>query len=113
MRRELLLLDEMVVAAARIIELVGERSADDLEADNDRRDAVLWNYTVLGEAAAQLPADFVEQHDAIPWQRPAQLRNRIVHGYWSIDVSVLVKTARDQLPEFTTRLRSVRAELDQ
>ena len=80
MRREVLLLDEMISAAKRIIELVDDRSTEELEADRDSRDAVLWNYTVLGEAAAQLPAEFVEQHDDVPWRLPAQLRNRIVHG---------------------------------
>ena len=58
MQREVLLLDEMIGAANRIIELVDGRSIDELEADRDGRDAMLWNYTVLGEAAGQLPAGF-------------------------------------------------------
>jgi uncharacterized protein with HEPN domain len=38
---------------------------------------------------------------------PVRLRNRIVHGYWSIDVAVLHTTAREQLPDFTEDLRQV------
>jgi len=68
---------------------------------------------VLGEAAAQLPKEFIEQHGGVPWRRPAQLRNRIVHGYWSIDVSVLVRNATDQLPEFVAQLRAALAALEE
>ena len=113
MRREVVLLAEMICAAERIIELVGDRSEIDFEADRDGRDALLWNYTVLGEAAAQLPEEFMEQHEGVPWRRPSQLRNRIVHGYWSIDLSVLVRNATDQLPEFVAQLRAARAALEE
>ena len=44
---------------------------------------------MLGEAAAQLSADLKEQFPEIAWQQPSRLRNRIVHGYWSIDLEVL------------------------
>ena len=36
-----------------------------------------------------------------------RLRNRIVHGYWSIDLEVLHTTATEQLPAFTANLRTV------
>jgi uncharacterized protein with HEPN domain len=45
-----------------------------------RRDALLWNFTVLGEAASQLPAELKEEFPDVAWQLPVRLRNRIVHG---------------------------------
>ena len=41
------------------------------------------------------------------WARPSQLRNRIVHGYWSIDLEILHATANDDLPAFATQLKAV------
>ena len=81
----------------------------ELDADRQRRDALLWSFTVLGEAAAQLSADLKEQFPEIAWQQPSRLRNRIVHGYWSIDLEVLHTTATDQLSAFTSDLRRVLA----
>jgi uncharacterized protein with HEPN domain len=49
----------------------------------------------------------------LPWQQPARLRNRIVHGYWSIDLEVLHTTAAEQLPAFANDLRKVLTALDQ
>jgi hypothetical protein len=62
MRRDLVLLDEMIEAAERVQDLCDGVTADDLEADRLRRDAVLWNFTVLGEAAGQLSEDLRSAH---------------------------------------------------
>ncbi len=106
-QREVLLLGEMVDAAEQAQLLASGRDVADLESDRQRRDALLWNFTVLGEAAAQLPDDFKAAHPDVNWARPSQLRNRIVHGYWSIDLEILHATAVDDLPTFVAQLRLV------
>ena len=47
-----------------------------------------------------------ERFADIPRQQPARLRNRIVHGYWSIDLEILHTTATEQLPAFASELRN-------
>jgi hypothetical protein len=42
-----------------------------------------------------------------------RLRNRVVHGYWSVDVGVLHTTASEQLGEFVQLLRGALAELSE
>lgn len=112
MRREVLLIGEMIDAAEQARTLVAGFDLDALEADRQRRDALLWNFTVLGEAAAQLAPDVKDRFPEIPWSRPAQLRNRIIHGYWSIDLEILFTTATDLLPAFVAQLRSARSALE-
>ena len=107
MQRDILLLTEMIDAAEQAQQLAAGVTVSQLEADRQRRDALLWNFTVLGEAAGQLSAGLRERFPDIPWQQPTRLRNRIVHGYWSIDVEVLHTTATSQLPTFTADLRNV------
>ena len=62
---------------------------------------------MLGKAAGQLSAEVKDKFPEIAWQQPIRLRNRIVHGYWSIDLEVLHTTATEQLPAFTASLRHV------
>src|SRR5450759_1343384 len=57
MRRDVLLLEEMIEAAVQAVELIEGVAVEDLAADRIRRDALLWNFAVLGEAAAQLSAE--------------------------------------------------------
>lgn len=107
MQRDLLLLGEIVEAAERLKDLTDGLTVEDIEEDNLRRDALLWNFTVLGEATAQLSEELRSAHDSVEWRRPSQLRNRIVHGYWSIDLEILVSTAHNDLPQFVDAVRQV------
>jgi len=54
MQRDVLLLTEMIDAAEQAQQLVHGVTVGQLGADRQRRDALLWNFTVLGEAAGQL-----------------------------------------------------------
>lgn len=107
MQRDELLVGEMVEAATRATDLVRGHTVEQVEADRDRREALLWNFTVLGEASAQVSNDTKAAHPDVGWRNPTQLRNRIVHGYWSIDFEILHTTATDQLPVFVKQLRAV------
>ena len=111
MQRDLLLLGEMIAAAERASQLAGHVTLEQLQADRLRSESLLWNFTVLGEAAAQLSDAVKQRFPQIPWQQPARLRNRIVHGYWSIDMEILHTTASDQLPPFASDLRNVLSTL--
>ena len=112
MRRELLLISQMIEAAEQASVLVAGIELANLQADRQRRDALLWNFTVLGEAAAQLDDQVKARFADIPWAQPARLRNRVVHGYWSIDLEILHTTATDLLPAFVDQLRAVLAVLE-
>ncbi|WP_235939894.1 DUF86 domain-containing protein [Occultella kanbiaonis] len=57
----------------------------------------MWHFTVLGEAAGQVPPEVKDAHPKVAWRAATRLRNRIVHGYWDIDVETLVATAADDL----------------
>jgi uncharacterized protein with HEPN domain len=104
MRRDLLLLREMRDAALAIRDLIGDRTAAQVDDDAVRRSALLWHFTVLGAAASQLPTDTKDAHPEIAWAGATRLRNRIVHGYWDIDIETLVATAVDDLPTMIDQL---------
>jgi uncharacterized protein with HEPN domain len=113
MQRDILLLTEMIDAAEQAQQLAAGVTVSQLETDRQRRDALLWNFTVLGEAAGQLSDEVKGRFPDVAWQQPMRLRNRIVHGYWSIDLEVLHTTATEQLPAFAAGLRTVLSALDE
>jgi uncharacterized protein with HEPN domain len=81
MQRDILLLSEMVDAAEQAQRLVAGLSAAEVGADRMRRDSLLWNFTVLGEAATLVSGETKARFPDIPWRNPVRLRNRVVHGY--------------------------------
>lgn len=113
MQRDQILIAEMIEAIDKLVEILGERDVTSLLQDEIRRDALLWNFAVLGEAANQLSDDLRTQNPRVPWRRPIDLRNRIVHGYWEVDLNIIVNTIRIDLPSFRYDLADIsRNELD-
>jgi uncharacterized protein with HEPN domain len=111
MRREALLLDEIISAAQRATDIATRHGVDDLAGNLDARDALLWNLTVIGEAVSQLPEDLRAQYPQVPWSQPVRLRNRIVHGYWSVDLDVIHAVALGDLPDFVDQIRTITEQL--
>ena len=109
MRRDAILLAEIISAIERILEITSGSSAADVEGTADRRDALLWNFTVLGEAVSQLSPELKAAHPSVPWSDASRTRNRIVHGYWSADVELLLAIARDDLPLFLDGVKVILA----
>ena len=105
MQRDILLLTEMIDAAEQAHQLTAGITIGQLKTDRQRRDALLWNFTVLGEAPDSFPLKSRTGSPAYPG--PPRLRNRIVHGYWSIDLEILHTTAAGLLPAFAADLRHV------
>lgn len=52
-----------------------------LSTDRLRRDALRWNFVVLGEAATQPSDELRKRFPEVACRQPARLRNRIIHGY--------------------------------
>jgi uncharacterized protein (DUF433 family)/uncharacterized protein with HEPN domain len=82
MRRDQLFLAEMIDPAEQAHRLAGETSVEDLSKDRQRRDALMWNFTVLGEASTQVSDGLKSRFGDVGWEQPAWFAHRVVHGYW-------------------------------
>lgn len=60
--------------------------------------AVLWNISIIGEAARHVPAEVMAAHPDIPWLPMRDMRNRIVHGYDTVDAEIVWQVVEVELP---------------
>lgn len=107
MQRDLVLVGEMISSANASIEIMGTLEAAELLMNRLRRDAILWNMSILGEASTQISDSLKSEHPEIPWRAPAQLRNRIIHGYWEVDLDIIVAVVRNDLPPLIAQLQAI------
>jgi uncharacterized protein with HEPN domain len=70
-------------------------------------DAVVRNFTVIGEAARNLPAEVETRYSGLPWSNMRGMRNVVVHAYFDVDAAILWETARHDLPPLTSGLRQI------
>jgi uncharacterized protein with HEPN domain len=84
-------------AIERIQSYTSGMAREELESDQRTLDAVVWNLTVLGEAARQVPDDVTDANPEIPWPQIRGTRNRIVHGYDRIDFGIVWEVIQQEL----------------
>jgi uncharacterized protein with HEPN domain len=75
--------------------------------DEKTRYAVMRGYEILGEAVRQLPDALKSANPDIPWATMAAVRNRIAHGYFGIDDSILFITIEQDLTPLLPRLETL------
>jgi uncharacterized protein with HEPN domain len=49
------------------------------------QDAVIRNFEIIGEAASHL-SQRARARPGMPWAKIIAFRNRLIHGYWSVDL---------------------------
>jgi uncharacterized protein with HEPN domain len=71
------------------------------------QDAVIRNLEIIGEACVNLSPALTQANADIPWHKASGIRNRLVHGYFDVDLRVVWQTATDSLPGFAQQVRSL------
>ena len=104
-------LQHILQAASDACGFAGGMRKEAFLADRRTQQAVTMNLLIIGEAAAKMlerHADFVERHPEIPWRSMRGMRNRIVHGYFDIDLGLVWETVQTALPDLLRRLAGLR-----
>ncbi|OGY54755.1 MAG: hypothetical protein A2951_01995 [Candidatus Buchananbacteria bacterium RIFCSPLOWO2_01_FULL_56_15] len=108
-RNSKLYLDDIKTAIDKIDRYSKGLSFDLFSRDNLVVDAIVRNLGVIGEAAKNIPNDFKEEHQDIPWNKIAGMRNIIVHEYFSVDAEILWKTIKQDIPELKKLIDRVKS----
>jgi uncharacterized protein with HEPN domain len=90
-------LKHMRDAASAALNFSQGKVRSDLDTDTMLTFALTRAIEIIGEAAARLPATFRASHPEIPWAPIMGMRNRLVHGYYDVDLDVLWGTVSTNL----------------
>jgi uncharacterized protein with HEPN domain len=107
-RDESVVLDDIVTAAQRVVDLVGALPSGQLGSDTHVGHAVLWNLTVLGEATKRLRPETRERFADVPWTDFTRTRDYLVHHYEGVDWRLLEEVGRKELPRMLPKLNEIR-----
>ncbi|MFZ2958943.1 MAG: DUF86 domain-containing protein [Candidatus Ozemobacteraceae bacterium] len=84
-------------------------------ANDEKQDAVIRNIEIIGEAARNIERnypDFAAQHQEIPWTDIYLMRNRLSHGYFSVDMELVWKTVQQDIPGLEKQILHLRQNLE-
>lgn len=73
-----------------------------LALDTDRKLALalVKDMEIIGEAASRVSEQSRAEYPAIPWPDIINMRNRLIHAYFDIDLDIVWDTVTKDLPPF-------------
>ena len=104
-------LDHIEQAAADACSFVEGMAKADFVADKRTQQAIIMSLIIIGEAATKVMdgyAEFTEAHVNVPWRSMRNMRNRMAHGYFDINLDVVWDTVQEWLPELLKQLHAIR-----
>ena len=103
-------LEHILEALKRIFDYVEDISEVSFLTNALIQDAVLRNLEIIGEASNKLVRyhdEFIKQYPDVPWEDMYWMRNRISHGYFSIDFEIIWKTIEQDLPVLEEQIQAI------
>jgi len=78
-------------------EFVAGMNFEDFENDRKTAYAVVRAIEIIGESAKNIPAPVRKQYPEIPWREMSGMRDKVIHGYFGVDLSVVWETVMHDL----------------
>ena len=96
----------MLDHAREAVKMIEGKGRTDLDCERILELALIRLVEIIGEAAARVNPETQKRYSSIPWKEVIGIRNRLVHGYDSVDLDVLWDTIELDLPPLITTLES-------
>lgn len=100
-------LKNMLDAAHQAKEFVSGRSRKDLEIDKMLLFALVRAFEIIGEAANSISDERKSKHPEVVWTKIIGMRNRLIHGYFDIDLDILWDTVNNYIPVLIEQLEKI------
>lgn len=111
-RDPLLYIDDIVEAIAAIREYTSGMSRETFMQNRVIQDAVIRRIEIIGEAARQMPESLKRAHPDIPWADIVGMRNRLIHGYFGVQLDRVWLVVQQDIPVLETQIQRLRGSLD-
>lgn len=98
---------DMLLAARDALEFTADLTFPEFAQSTLHLRATLNALQNIGEAASRVSADTRHSKPEIPWGRIIAFRNRIVHGYFDIDLEILWQIIQVELPELIVQVEAM------
>ena len=70
-------------------------------------DAVIRQFEIVGEAVKNLSDDFRDRNSSLPWKDLAGFRDKLIHQYFGVDLSLVWSSVVDDVPVLLEDLRRI------
>lgn len=111
--RDIERLRHIVDSIAHIEDFLRGKSLEQMKDDVMCYHAVVYNIMIIGEAANMLTNEFRDCHHEIPWRQIIDMRNVLVHGYYTTSPLFVWETYTNDLPLLKQQVEIFISELSE
>ena len=107
MQHDLIRLRHMLAAAKEALEFAAGKTRMDLEKDRLHMLAIIKSIEIIGEAASKVTETFKTEKSNIPWNDIINMRNRLIHAYFDVNLDIVWQTVKTDLPDLIKALEEI------
>jgi uncharacterized protein with HEPN domain len=85
---------------------------DEFAEDNKTLYAVIRALEIIGEATKNLPEPLKKNHPEVPWRKMTGTRDKVIHGYFGIDLEVVWSTIKEDIPSVKPLIEKILCEIE-
>jgi len=72
------------------------------------QDGVIRQLEIIGEATKRLSKEFKDRYPEIPWKDIAGMRDKLIHGYFGVDLDAVWDTAKKDIPGLRGKIEEIK-----
>jgi uncharacterized protein with HEPN domain len=69
--------------------------------------SVIKEIEIIGEAASKISEEMKLKYPEIPWKDIIGMRNRLIHGYFEVNIELVWNTIKINLPQLLSLLQKI------
>jgi uncharacterized protein with HEPN domain len=74
--------------------------------DDILKRAFVRSIEIIGEAVKNLSVEYKNSYPDIEWRKIAGIRDRLIHGYFSIDYDIIWDVVSNKIPELKEKIKN-------
>jgi len=107
LKSDFIRLRHILDAAKEAIELAHSKSRQDLNSDRTLCLSLIYLIANIGEASRYVSDSFRKSHPEIPWKKMIGMRDRLIHGYFNVNLNTVWQTIIEDLPQLIALLDEI------
>ena len=107
MQNDRIQLQHMLDAVKEVIEFTTGKTRDDLTENRMLMHAIVRLFEIIGEAAKGVSDEIRNEHPKLPWKQMIGMRDRLIHGYFDVDLDIIWTTIIEDLPKLKTQIEEI------
>lgn len=105
--KDRIIIQKIITYIDDVEKYISEIDAKDFLDDKKTIMACAFTVMQIGEISKEITEETQTKYENVPWKSMKGMRNKIVHEYENVDLSVLWATIKESLPELKDELKEI------